>query len=346
MRVPFVHRPVNRSGPAERPALSRRRLLGASAAGVTAAAVTAAAHQSADGAPVRSAPAASGNRTPGDSGVRLRWLGNNGWEIRIQRPGKKPATVLIDPWLTRFRTGTYTPAGADPQTELSVDTGLIDRHRLTADQILVTHGHYDHLPDVPHLARTTGATVFGTETHANLLRALDAPEEQLSVVSGGEYLRFDGYTIRVLRSLHSMPGPRAQVPFPGTRPAAPPPRPRVIADLVEGGTLAYAVTATATGFTLVNFGGSNFSAADLAGVAPDLAMIQPGGATVHDYVPRLLETLGHPRYVLPTHWDDFDLPLDEPAKDWGGLADLEAKVAQASPRARFVRLDHLETFTP
>src|SRR5207302_1030774 len=80
--------------------------------------------------------------------------------------------ILIDPWLTRFHTGTYTSAGADPNTPLRVDTGLIDGYGLRADQILVTHGHYDHLTDVPHLAATTGATVFGTESHANLLRAL------------------------------------------------------------------------------------------------------------------------------------------------------------------------------
>ncbi|TGA83843.1 MBL fold metallo-hydrolase, partial [Streptomyces palmae] len=200
--------PSRGRGPAARRPLSRRLLLGASATGLVTALTAGAVNQSANGAQLRG--------TRGSSGVRLRWLGNNGWEIRIDRPGKQPATVLIDPWLTRFHTGTYTPAGADPKTELTVDTDLIDRHRLVADQILVTHGHYDHLPDVPHLARTTGATVLGTETHANLLRALGAPEGQLSVVSGGEYLRCDGYTIRVLRSLHSMPGPRAQVPFPGT----------------------------------------------------------------------------------------------------------------------------------
>jgi len=342
--MPRMNRPLRPSRSSDSsgsPGLSRRGLLGASAAGLTAvAAVTTAAATTSS---ARARPTRSG---PGKSGIRLRWLGNNGWEIRVARPGAEPATVLIDPWLTRFRTGTYTEKGADPGTKLVVDKDAIDRHRLRADQILVTHGHYDHLPDVPHLAATTGATVFGTESHANLLLALDAPGDQLSVVRGGEHLQFPGYSIRVLRSLHSMPGPRARVPFPGTRPGGPPSRPQTIADLVEGETLAYAVTSDATGFTVVNFGGSNFSAADLAGLAPDLAMIQPGGSTVHDYVPRLLSCLDHPPYVVPTHWDDFDEPLDEPAVDWGGLTGLREAVAAASPRTRFVVVDHLETFTP
>ncbi|WP_461030647.1 MBL fold metallo-hydrolase, partial [Streptomyces sparsus] len=286
---------------------------------------------------------AAGAADGGRPAVRLRWLGNNGWEIRIGS-GARAATVLIDPWLTRFRTGTYTEPGADPRTPITVDTALLDRHRLRADQILVTHGHYDHLPDVPHLAERTGATVFGTESHVNMLRALGAPQDQLSPVSGGEHLQFDGYTVRVLRSLHSMVGEHPRVPYPGTRPGGVPPRPQVISDLVEGGTLAYCVT-LANGFSIVDFGGSNFDEAALAGVRADVVMIQPGGASVHAYVPRLLRALGDPEWVLPTHWDDFDHPLGR-ARDWGGLDALREAVRDASPRSRFVPLEHLGTFTP
>jgi L-ascorbate metabolism protein UlaG (beta-lactamase superfamily) len=312
--------------------LSRRGVLGAATA--TTAALLGAA------APSTAAPSSAAD----PNGIRIRWLGNNGWEIAFEAAGAT-RVILIDPWLTRFHTGTYTKAGADPDTPLRVDTGLLDGYGLRADQILVTHGHYDHLTDVPHLAATTGATVFGTESHANLLRALGAPAGQLSEVHGGEYLQFPGYTIQVLPSLHSLVGARSQVPFPGTRPAAPPRRPRVIADLVEGGTLAYQIT-IGDGFRVLNLGAANYLAPALAGLAPDLAFVQPGGATVHDYVPRLLAALDHPRYVLPTHWDDFDHPLAEPARDWGGLTALRTAVAAASPTTQFVQLDHLQTFSP
>lgn len=306
--------------------VSRRGLFGAGAA---AAAILA-------GAPA--AAAASGT-----SGMTLRWWGNNGWEIRI---GTK--TVLIDPWPTRFKTGTYTAAGADPRTPLSVNRALIDgyldRGFLRADHILVTHGHYDHLTDVPYLAKRTGATVLGTETHLSLMAALGAPEDQLSLASGGEDLTFDGYSIRVLRSLHSAVGARAQVPFPGTRPLSRRDRPRVIADLVEGGTLAYAVTGG--GASVLNFGGSNYVESELAGLRPDVVLLPVGGSKVTGYVPRLLSAIGHPRYVAATHWDDFDLPLGQAHDPNGGLEVLRKAVAAASPASGFVVLDHLGEFTP
>lgn len=283
-----------------------------------------------------SAPSAAVQRTGAlETEVTLRWLGNNGWEISAGE-----ATILIDPWLTRFKTGTYKPSGASPSTPIIVDPSRIDRHVSTATHILVTHGHYDHLPDVPHIARKTGATVFGTETHLNLMRALGAPPDQLSLVNGGENFQFEGFTIEVFRSNHSTQ--EGKLLFPGTRPGVVPPKPRTIGDLVEGDTLAYLITIGDV--KILNFGSSNFAAREIEGVRPDVLLVQPGGAGTPQYVPRMFEALGSPRYVIPTHWDDFDEPLTAPAVDWGGLEALREAVALASPSSEFVVVDHLERF--
>lgn len=252
----------------------RRELLGATAGAAALAGLVACG--TTDSGKPSGTVATQGSGEPG--GVTLRWWGNNGWEIRL--PGGK--TVLIDPWLTRFHTGTYTEAGADPETSITVDTALIDRcvdsGELRADHILVTHGHYDHLADVPYLAKKTGATVLGTETHLNLMAALGAPEDQLSLATGGEFLRFDSYSIRVLRSLHSASGTRATVAFAGTCPglgAGKIAEPKVIRDLVEGGTLAYEVSGG--GVSVLDFGGSNYIESELEGLRPDVLLLPAGG---------------------------------------------------------------------
>jgi L-ascorbate metabolism protein UlaG (beta-lactamase superfamily) len=308
------------------------------AAGGALAAVTA--YGGAAGRPT-ARPAARWAGRPGSSGVTLRWLGTNAWELTFDG-----TTVLVDPWVTRFPTGAYTPGGARPETPLTVDRAAVDRHLPRADVVLVCHGHFDHLTDVPYVASRTGATVLGTESHHAMLRALGAPADQLSTVRGGERLTFPGCTVEVVESLHAPAGPRRQVPFPGTRPGPGPlPRPTTIADLVEGGTLAYQIT-VGDRFRIFVLSTANFAERAVAGLRPDLAIVAAGGAAVPDYARRLMRALDQPAWVLPTHWDDIDLPLDQPARDWGGLGPLREAVAAASPRTRFQVVDHLATFTP
>lgn len=53
-------------------------------------------------------------------------------------------TVLVDPFLTD-----------NPMAKVSADD-------LAADYILLSHGHFDHMPDVVDIARRTDATIIGT----------------------------------------------------------------------------------------------------------------------------------------------------------------------------------------
>ncbi len=102
---------------------------------------------------------------PGGSGVNFTWFGTNGWEINI---GNK--TILTDPWFGRFDTGFF--AGKfDPKTPFKTDEAFVDQHIKKADQILIGHGHWDHMADIPYIAKKTGAMVIGSETHGNVLRA-------------------------------------------------------------------------------------------------------------------------------------------------------------------------------
>ncbi len=308
--------------------LTRRRLWAATGAGAALAAGT---KLLGDGAFTEPAAAEEGDeRTP----VEVRWLGTNAWELKTEE-----ATVLIDPWVSRFPTGAYKD-GIDPETEIEVRPEVIDEHIGSADCVLVTHGHWDHIADVPYVASKTGATVLGTETHLNLLRAMDAPEEQLGQVSGGERYRFDGFDVEVFRSTHSAGGEHKQILFAGSRPGEVPERPERIKDLVEGGSLTYLVDFG--GVSFFNAGSANVLEREIRGVRPTVLFLQPGGEHTPDYVERLLEATGYPPYVVPTHWDDFDEPLTEPAIPGGDWEALRDRVAAASPETEFLLIDHLE----
>src|SRR5260370_34162999 len=74
------------------------------------------------------------------------------------------------------------------------DAAVIDAHIKRADFILVTHTHFDHILDVPYIALKTHATVIGTESTQNVLRAYNVPEEQLITVRGGEDFEFGSFS--------------------------------------------------------------------------------------------------------------------------------------------------------
>lgn len=290
-----------------------------------------------------SAPTASAATTrsgPAAGSTSFRWLGTSGWRIDV---GGR--TVLFDPYITRFNTGLFD-GGFEPGTKLRSDPELIREHIGRPEIILVSHSHWDHIADVPHIAMSTGARVFGTETTFHLLVAFGVDPDRISVVKGGEVLDFGGFTVEVVSSLHSR-NKRHSYFAPGTLNAPPAAAPRTISDLPEGDTLAFQVTAGSGGPSAFLMGASDFSERAVQGLGPDLAMVAvPSSASTSRYVPRLLRALGRPGVVVPVHWDNFEEPLSAPPRR-DPVMDLEAFIAQVhqeSPASRIVVPDYRTTY--
>jgi L-ascorbate metabolism protein UlaG (beta-lactamase superfamily) len=279
------------------------------------------------------------------SEVRLKYLGNAGWEV-----SDGTTVVLIDPYLSRVRQVTPNDdvlpgdsrklfTGADIAES---DTLAIDAHIKRADFIVITHTHGDHAMDLPYIAGKTGAMVIGTERTCSVARAYGTAGDKLIPVKGGEDLQLGAISIRVIPSLHgilrrapnSRPGsngaPTAGVP--GDLKA-----PLRIREFAEGGTLAYLIRIG--GRQILAFGSMNYIEREVDGLRPDVALIgaMPERREIFEYTPRLMKALGYPPLVLPTHWDRFNVTYDvsqEPAIQ--RLQSFLAEVKASSPKTKVV----------
>lgn len=288
---------------------------------------------------------------PPRGALHLTHLGAAGWEIT---DGAR--VILLDPYLSRLRItgqfGTYTTPSLSgdtrrvfgPEDDLVSDTAAVDQHITRADFILHSHSHFNHTIDMPHIAKKTGATVIGTESTINLGRAGGVPESQLLAVHGGEDWQFDGFSVKVIPSLHSALNGKhffdsRVVPddFRG---------PRRLPTDVEGGTLAYLLRLG--GYQILWFGSMNYIEREIAGLRPDVAMIAAARQRleIFDYTGRLMRALGNPRVVFATHWDEQSFPFGAPQDDRLREAEVFVReVKTVSPRTRVILPRHFERQT-
>lgn len=293
------------------------------------------------------APATGQPKTPSPDGgfAAFRWLGVSGWRIRTPT-----LTVLMDPYLSRFDTG-LAAGRFDPQTRIRLDEAAIDR-ALGApgtpvgkiDAILVSHTHWDHFADVPHIARTRDATVFTTLTGYHLAQSMGVVPSRVAVVKGAEEMHLGDLVLRVVASRHSRSASGTLL-FPGIR-TQPPARPQTIADLPEGDTLAFLLRAP-NGRSVLLMGGSDFDDQALRGLRPDaVALPIPSSDVTADYLGRLLSVLDHPRTVVLVHWDDFESPPVDPPRvpdeTRRQLRRLGREIRRRSPRSQVIIPDYLQ----
>ncbi|MBT8405687.1 MAG: MBL fold metallo-hydrolase, partial [Gemmatimonadetes bacterium] len=185
----------------------------------------------APGEPLRSAE--------GTSPLEMTYFGAAGWRMTDGE-----TVVLVDPWPSRVAYGAPPHPDDDrpglTRTDIAwADTALIDELIPEADFILIQHGHFDHLGDVPYIARKTGAKVIGTETVIMILRAYGIPDDQLYAVHGGEDYQFDGFSVRVVPGLHSALGEKHYHDSRRYDRNTPLEAPLRIEQFIEGGALSF-----------------------------------------------------------------------------------------------------------
>lgn len=117
--------------------------------------------------------------------MELTWLGTAGFQFKTGENA-----FLIDPYLSRN-------AAARPQ-QPSVPSDIT-----RADQIFVSHGHFDHIFDIPAIASQTGSRVYCCPVAANTLKQKGLDGNQIREVRQNEYaVAFEGYRAGASFSQH------------------------------------------------------------------------------------------------------------------------------------------------
>ncbi len=246
-----------------------------------------------------------------DDTMNLKSLGINGFEFRIDGE-----TLLIDPYVSRDHRRVSIPS-------------VVRKHIKQADYIILTHSHWDHLADVPEIAKYTDAVICGSETTLNICRYFKIAESRLRRYENHKKIRLGKFTLTPIRSKHKEP-----VGYPGRYDKIPT-KLDGVADYVEGGT--WALLLTGGGHTFLNVGSANLIDKELQGAKCDYLLASISGRD-SDYLPRLLQCVDAKVFV-PTHWDNFfGHPVEKPGERVS-LGDFQKEMKRVAPsqKVRIVR---------
>jgi L-ascorbate metabolism protein UlaG (beta-lactamase superfamily) len=256
-------------------------------------------------------PAVSGPIGPGE--VRVRFLGVSTLVIRDE-----DTTLLVDGFLSRPGLLSVLVGKVEPDPERIAEE-LARAGVESAAAVIVVHSHYDHAMDAPEVAKRTGAVVVGSESTANVSRGWGLPESHIVVPQLGEVLRYGGFEVTLLESVHFPHGmAMGEISEPLIPPAA-------ALDYLDGGSFSVAISHPETGTILVQ-GSAGWKPGALVGKRFDVVLLGVGGlgsrrdayrSGYYEQIVRMVE----PSLVIPIHWDDFTRPLSEPLRPMPRIQD-------------------------
>ena len=208
--------------------------------------------------------------------------------------------ILFDP---------FVPLKGSP-----VDVKLEDFDGFT--DIFVTHGHIDHISDLPEIVRRNpDVSIYCTQTPASTLRRKGVPEKNLTEISYGQELQAQGFTIRTFHGCHAVL-PMGDIAR-GLKMLGSPARgnlPHIIRECLQckenDETVFYEIEADGKRVCLM--GSLNLREDEAYPVGADLLILPYNGW--QDNLPPAVQVIGRlqPKRVVLDHWDDTFPPLTGP----------------------------------
>jgi L-ascorbate metabolism protein UlaG (beta-lactamase superfamily) len=226
-------------------------------------------------------------------GLELEWLGVAGYRLTYEG-----VTILVDPYVSRVPLRSLLlrrPALPDP--------ALLERYLPgKAAAVFVGHTHWDHAVDAPAIARRDGCPVYGSESLAQLmwLHGLAGV-----VVESGRAYEAGPFVVRFVLSRHSKLLFGRKVPFDG---------PLTCEDVhgLSPGAYrcgaVYGIRIEVAGISLYHQGSADLD--DGQAIEPvDVFLAGVAGRQVTPHYWRRILPRLDPRVLVPTHYDDFFVPL-------------------------------------
>ena len=204
-------------------------------------------------------------------------------------------------------------SGSEKTNTLLADE-LIEKHHIDRlKAMFISHSHHDHVMDAPYFLNKTGAVMYGSSSALNVARGGNVSESQLVEFKAEETYEVGGYSVKVIKSLHSKPtilnndlGETIDGPLPADA---------KLRDYKEGGSYDFYVEAEGKKFLIrPSF---NYIEGQLDGYKADVLFLGVAGLAKADEATEkkfFEETVAkvEPKLIIPVHWDNFFSPLTEP----------------------------------
>ena len=235
-------------------------------------------------------------------------------------------TIVLDDGETAIMTDGFFSrpskwqllAGTIGPNEPRIDDALCKANITSLAAVLVAHSHHDHALDSPTVAKQTGARLFGSMSTENIARGQKLPADRILVIEDGDVYEFGRFKVTMFTSPHS-----PDFPYPGDikEPLCPPTR---VSDYREGGNYSFLVQHDARNILIQP--SANFERGRFQNVRAEVVFLSIGKLGeqseefANDYWRETVQTT-EAKLVIPIHWDDFTLALDQPLEPMPLLLD-------------------------